>query len=236
MSSKLPNIIAWDYQFAPNAQKARNYLYATQTPFKICEQPFVIPRPILQKLGITYRRVPVLSIGKDFFPDNTTFLDALQGLLEKQGRGLKRGPFDRAFEQWGYVGLPATLSRLMQLTSIQRSFWIALSCLPAEFVTPELAKDRAALFPVFAREDYASLQNNSRAELSALLQAAEKEFLNDDGPCIGGTSEPSFADIHSVWMVKWWLQSILPGLNVNTGHSREELPRVYRWCVTTNKL
>lgn len=101
--TSLPEIIAWDYQFAPNAQKSRNYLYATGTPFSICEQPFVIPRPILQNIGITYRRVPVLSIGKDVFPDNTTFIDALQGLLEQQGKGLKRGPFDRAFEQWGYA-------------------------------------------------------------------------------------------------------------------------------------
>ena len=106
-SSPLPPIITWDYQFAPNAQKARNVLYATHTPFKICEQPFVMPRPDLEKLGITYRRVPVVSIGRDVFPDNTTFIDALQHLLEKEGKGreLKRAWWDRAFEQWGYVGL-----------------------------------------------------------------------------------------------------------------------------------
>lgn len=63
----------------------------------------MIPRPILQDLGITYRRVPVLSIGKDVFPDNTTFIDALQSLLEKSGKGLRKSREDRAFEQWGYV-------------------------------------------------------------------------------------------------------------------------------------
>jgi len=104
-SSNIPPIITWDYQFAPNAQKARNYLYATQSPFKICEQPFVMPRPILDDLGITYRRVPVVSIGRDVFPDNTTLIDAMQDLLKKEGKGraLKEAWYDRAFEQWGYV-------------------------------------------------------------------------------------------------------------------------------------
>ena len=83
----LPPIIAWDYLFAPNAQKSRLYLYTTKTPFSICEQPFALPRPTLTDLGITYRRVPVLSIGKDVFPDNASFLEA----------------WDRACEAWGYV-------------------------------------------------------------------------------------------------------------------------------------
>ena len=127
----LPPIIAWDYQFAPNAQKSRNYLYATQTPFKICEQPFVIPRPILQNLGITYRRVPVLSIGKDVFCDNTSFIDAMQQLLgAREGKGgLKVSASDRAWEAWGY-----------------RSFWICLPCVPGELITEELGQERKDLF------------------------------------------------------------------------------------------
>lgn len=121
----LPEIITWDYrksqhpifnamihiaygsvEFAPNAQKARNYLYAAGVPFKICEQPFVLPRPILTDLGITYRRVPVVSIGKDVFCDTIPFMDAMQQQLGP--RGLRQTPFDRAFEAWGYVLLPTT--------------------------------------------------------------------------------------------------------------------------------
>lgn len=116
-------------EFAPNAQKSRNYLYATKTPFKICEQPFVLPRPILTNIGITYRRVPVLSIGKDVFCDNTSFIDALQTILEKEGKGLKKSRHDRAYEAWGY-----------------RSFWVALPCVPAGLISEGLAKDRKELF------------------------------------------------------------------------------------------
>ena len=99
----LQPIIAWDYLFAPNAQKSRLYLYTTNTPFSICEQPFALPRPTLTDLGITYRRVPVLSIGKDVFPDNASFLEAMQMLLEREGKALREGPWDKACEAWGYA-------------------------------------------------------------------------------------------------------------------------------------
>ena len=53
-----PPVVLYDYQFAPNAQKARNLLTMCGIPFKVCEQPFVQPRPILKDLGVTYRRIP----------------------------------------------------------------------------------------------------------------------------------------------------------------------------------
>ena len=111
---------------------------------------------------------------------------------------------------------------------LQRSFWLTLPCLPTEFVTAELAKDRAALFPVFAREDFGILQESARSELRAFLQGAEEGFLHaqKDGPFIGGSSH-SLADIHAIWMVKWWIETI--GLAESTGFGKEEFPRIWKW-------
>ena len=113
-------------------------------------------------------------------------------------------------------------------TYVQRSFWLALPCLPAEFVTSELAKDRAALFPVFAREDFGILQESARSELRAFLQGAEEGFLRaqEEGPFVGGSS-CSLADIHAIWMVKWWIETI--GLAESTGFGKKEFPRIWRW-------
>lgn len=210
-SSSLPPIITWDYQFAPNAQKSRNYLYATKTPFKICEQPFVLPRPILTNIGITYRRVPVLSIGKDVFCDNTSFIDAMQVILTKEGKGkeLKCSSADRAFEAWGY-----------------RSFWICLACVPADLITEELAKDRANLFPIFARKDFATLRQNGLSELRSLLQTAETEFLAA-GPFINGVLL-TLADVHAMWMIKWALHTI--GVAKEPGFEKAAFPKVHAWC------
>ncbi|KAM0722734.1 hypothetical protein Q7P37_002175 [Cladosporium fusiforme] len=217
MPSQIPPIIAFDYLFAPNAQKARSYLYLTHTPFAICEQPFALPRPALTDLGITYRRVPVLSIGKDVFPDNASLLAAMQDLLRAEGKGreLRESGLEGVFEAWGY-----------------RSFWLTLPCLPAEFVSPELAKDRADLFPVFARGDFGTLQNSARSELRAFLESAEDGFLKTragqgTGAFIGGEAEAGLADVLAVWMVKWWVETV--GLAEGVGHGREEFPRVWRW-------
>jgi hypothetical protein len=225
-------IIAWDYAFAPNAQKSRLYLYLTKTPFSICEQPFVLPRPDLTALGITYRRVPVLSIGKDVFPDNASFLAAMQELLREEGKGrqLRESIWDGACDAWGYVSVfifscllwwkirlgcelnvfandfvrSRGLTGTNESQNKQRSFWIALACLDPDFLSEELAKDRADLFPVFARKDFGQLQNSARSEFRAFLEGAEGGFLKDgEGPFVGGEKEPGMADVHAVWMVKW---------------------------------
>ncbi|KAK3680049.1 hypothetical protein LTR78_000426 [Recurvomyces mirabilis] len=209
--ASLPPIIAWDYQFAPNAQKSRNYLYASSTPFKICEQPFVIPRPILQDLGITYRRVPVLSIGKDVFCDNTSFIDAMQQLLGS--KGLKKAASDRAWEAWGY-----------------RTFWICLPCVPAELITEDLGKDRKDLFPVFARKDFATLRQNGLSELRSLLDTAEHEFLSGNKPYING-QDLSLADIHANWMIKWAFATI--GVAKEAGFDKSSYPKTHAWCEAT---
>jgi hypothetical protein len=210
MTAPLPPIITWDYQFAPNAQKSRNYLYATKTPFKICEQPFVLPRPILNNIGISYRRVPVNSIGKDVFCDNTAFIDALQFLLETQGKGLKKSPADRAYEAWGY-----------------RIFWVALPCVPAKLITKDLGKDRENLFPVFARDDFASLRQNGLSELRSMIETAENEFIST-GPFINGEHEIAMADIHANWIIKWALHTIEVGKE--PGFDATSYPKVHAWC------
>jgi hypothetical protein len=90
------------------------------------------------------------------------------------------------------------------LTNKQRSFWITFACLDPGFVDEKLAKDRADLFPVFAREDFGQLQNSARAEFGVFLEGAEGGFLTDgEGPFVGGEQEPGMADVHAVWMVKW---------------------------------
>jgi hypothetical protein len=120
----LQPIIAWDYLFAPNAQKSRLYLYLTQTAFSICEQPFALPRPDLTALGVTYRRVPVLSIGKDVFPDNASFLAAMQELLREEGRGreLRESIWDTACDAWGYVSVLFLFSFFLSFSPVLFSF------------------------------------------------------------------------------------------------------------------
>jgi glutathione S-transferase len=95
-------------------------------------------------------------------------------------------------------------------------------------VTPQLAKDREALFPVFAREDFGVLQESARSELRAYWQGAEEGFLRGpaDGPFVGGEEKPTMADLYAVWMVKWWFETV--GVEC-AGLGKEDVPRIRRW-------
>lgn len=107
----------------------------------------MIPRPILEGIGITYRRVPVISIGKDVYIDNHVTLQGLQSAFKD--KALPEGPADYAFETFGYVRLPSqwlTCSWYQTADTVQRSFWMALPLVPAGLITKDLAKDRETLF------------------------------------------------------------------------------------------
>lgn len=131
--------------------------------------------------------------------------------------------------KWVFVqqhGVCEGIDRLTRLS--QRSFWLTLPCLPGEFMTPELAKDRADLFPVFARKDFGTLQDSSRSELRAFLQGAEQGFLREGkGPFVGGEESPGMADVHAAWVLKWWIETI--GLAEETGHGKGIFPKLWRW-------
>ena len=157
-------------------------------------------------LGITYRRIPVNSIGKDVYCDNRIFLDAVQSIFPD--KALPTSPSDYAYESLGY-----------------RSFWIALPLVPAQLITPEMAKEREDLFSIFSRSDFAELRPNALAEFRSLLDVLESEMLVP-GPWIGG-ERCSVADIHAIWIVKWAFQTL--NLGDEVGFKKEDFPRVYTW-------
>lgn len=222
MTSIVPPVITWaspcfhlpqtttdstqDYQFVPNAQKARNLLHACGIPYQCCQQPNIRPRPILTDLGITYRRIPINSIGKDVYCDNRVFLDAVQSIFKD--KALPTSPADNAYEALGY-----------------RAFWIALPLIPAGLITPEVARDREDLFAIVGRADFGELRPNALAEFRSLLDMLEGGSLIP-GPWING-SKCSVADIHAVWVIKWVFQTL--GIGSEPGFEREEFPNVYAW-------
>jgi len=209
--AEAPQVIAWDYQFAPNAQKARNLLHVSNIPYKTCDQPFVQPRPILQSLGITYRRIPLNSIGKDVFIDNRAFIDAVEEIFPN--KTLPTSRHDHAYEAFGY-----------------RNFWIILASLPLTFLTPELIKERADLFAVLGKSNYKELRPSTIAELKSFLQMIEDDFLRDATdaePYING-ARCGLSDIHAVWVPKFALETLKYGTD-EPGFSKTDFPKVYRW-------
>lgn len=78
-SSQVPNdIILFHYNFSPFARRIVWYLKLRGIPYAECQQPLTLPRPDLAELGINYRRIPLLSIGKDVYYDTRLILARLE--------------------------------------------------------------------------------------------------------------------------------------------------------------
>lgn len=205
------DVITWDYLFAPNAQKARSLLTTSGIPFKICEQPFMQPRPILQNLGITYRRVPLISIGKDVIIDNRAFIDAVAEVFPEKALPTTR--HDHAYEAFGY-----------------RHFWIILASLPVAFLNDELIAERKDLFPVFGKKNYKELRPSAITELRGFCQMIENDFLSeatDDAPFIFG-AKPGVADVHVAWIPMFSLNTLNYAKD-EPGFDEASLPKLHRW-------
>lgn len=56
------DIVLYGYAQSPYFQKIVLVLNFLQLPYSLCQQPRVLPRPDFQSVGITYRRIPLLSI------------------------------------------------------------------------------------------------------------------------------------------------------------------------------
>ena len=123
-----PQMIIFDYDFSPYATKIRMLLALSGLPYKRCDVPPVLPRPQLESLGITYRRIPVLAIGKDVYCDTSLIVARILELQGAQGR-LHQHPAAAAFERWA-----------------DWAFSAGHVLIPPQMLTPDWIKDRETIF------------------------------------------------------------------------------------------
>ena len=180
-------------------------LEAAGVKYQRCDQPIVLPRKDLEELGITYRRIPVLAVGKDVYCDSGLIFDiVLDKLAKKQ---LPTSPADKAWEAWGL-----------------ETFKAALPLIPHELVTPDFVKDRETIFPMLKRPDFKTLRPSAVADLQSRLSFLENDVLASN-PFIGG-DKLSVADIHVIWSIRWALEDL--GAKQEKQLSKDAFPKVWK--------
>lgn len=201
-------IILFGYPFSPHVQKIALLLHITEVLFKFQEVETLIPRPELESIGITYRRVPILAVGKDIYCDSKVQQRVILERLAKKriptsihvsirtlgsGRGKETivddGRQDRAWEEWGFVVFDQTLGLA-----------------PGKLMTPEFAKDRGSIYPLLIRPDFATLRESAIAELHSRMDYLENTALAETA-YIGG-EEITLATIHAIWGIRWDLHGL----------------------------
>jgi len=204
-----PSIILYDYETSPYAKKVRMVLDTAGIPYQRCNQPRILPRPDLTDLGITYRRIPLLSIGKDVYCDSSLIISTLQDAFPD--KALKSSPADAAYDVFG-----------------SRTFIDGLYMFPMDKLEPNFKKDRESIFPALLRNDLGSIKPSALSEFRCTMDVVETHFLHE-GPFIGGEGL-SLADVH----VGWVIGGFLPFTGGEPGFGKEDFPKVHEWCVSVS--
>ena len=181
-----------------------------------------MPREQLEELGVNYRRIPIMAIGRDVC-DTRIMLAKLEELFPDNRLGA-RTPFDKGveylLENWVIDGGP---------------FWRTAGLIPiaAEVMNdPEWLKDRASMSGNnLNKESKSAATPESLAHVRMYFDFLESSLLADGRRFILDSSQPTLADIHAGWLFDWNLQmkmGMIDHLEKET-ISEQAYPKVFAW-------
>lgn len=227
MSHVTPNppIIFFHYPFSPWSQKVTAYLALRGIPYTSCEQPLTMPRPNLASLGVAYRRIPVMSVGRDIYCDTLLMLEKIDQLFPygKYGNGIQ---ISQATPQ------NKALERLLEKWTDVVVFKFAAAAIPPTHPAignKDFTDDRKALWGrEWTFEHQSSLRPEALSVLRANMSFLEDDLLTDGRDWIfAEDKQPGLADIHAAWIFTW-LRDMDDALPTNL-FSREIYPKTWAW-------
>jgi len=174
----------YHYNSSPYARKVVWYLTLRGMSWAEVKQPVIMPRPDLQAIGVGYRRIPVMAIGKDVYCDTRIILRKLEELFpdSKMGATSPDG---------------CAIQKLIEIWHVEGPlFSRAASSMPLSvFKDPKFSKDREQMtgrpWNIEAMEKF---RPDALAYVRSAFSFLEK-LLADGRQWIISTSEPSLADI-----------------------------------------
>jgi len=98
MVSTFPIIILFTYPESVYGRRVDWYLTLRGIPYTHCRVLSRLPRPALTALGVNYRRIPVLAIGRDVYCDTRLIIAKLEQLFPDGNLGSETA-FGRGLEK-----------------------------------------------------------------------------------------------------------------------------------------
>lgn len=180
-------IVLYHYSFSPYAKRVLWYLALRGIDYAQVPQPPVMPRPDLEAIGVKYRRIPLMAVGKDIYCDTRLMLSKLNELFP--GSALEAAtPEQKAIQQ------------LLSYWTIDGGIFMRASQLiPSNMPLlndPKFTKDREQL--TGRKWDKKSIDAN-RPEAVAVIRNGfeflESGLLADGREWILKSDKPTMADI-----------------------------------------
>ncbi|KAK5119832.1 hypothetical protein LTR85_007158 [Meristemomyces frigidus] len=216
-----PILFLWS--FSPWASKVVAYLALRGIPHARCEQPITQPRPDLAALGVKYRRIPVLSIGRDIHCDSLLILEKLELLYQ-----------DAEYKPLGATGgTELALEKLFEKWTDVVVFKPAAAAIPTDLDLMKDAafqKDREELWGrPWTKDEQKKLRPAALANLRADFDFLESVLSDGRAWILGGGSDdgPKLADIHACWIFDWLFQ--LPGAFPEEFFNEKRHPKTMAW-------
>jgi hypothetical protein len=185
-------------------------------------QPPIMPRPDVSKLGIKYRRIPLMSIGRDVYLDTRLILQKLESYPATNPRlGAADNSEQRAIE------------RLLEVLSIDGGvFAWAGSLLPRELPImkdPNFLRDRADFMSgkAILGQKSPAARPEALNDIRNVFELLETTLLADGRNWVLKTEGPSLADIEAIWALHWL--NGLPGALPPDQISKTQFPKVFAW-------
>ncbi|KAL8806925.1 MAG: hypothetical protein Q9182_001054 [Xanthomendoza sp. 2 TL-2023] len=195
------------------------YLTLRGIEYAECIQPIALPRGDLSALGVKYRRIPVLSMGRDIYCDTRLILEKLEKKFPSGALGASQPDqkaVEKLLEKWIIDG--GIFSRTSQVLPLEMPL----------FSDPNFVKDREDYIGrSFTKEDYVKGRPEALAHLREAFQLLESTLLADGRNWVLNTPKVSLADIEAIWPFHWL--SGLEGALPPSLFGKEAFPKVYAW-------
>lgn len=183
-----------------------------------------MPRPDLSRLGVKYRRIPVLTIGRDVYLDTRHILTKL-GELEpgKNARlSVAKTPEQKALQR--------LLQAFMIDSGLSRCFVQLIIYKTRGMMDPEFIKDRTEFMSgasFFPQEVLEATRADTIRRVKDGFEFLEQTLLSDGREWLLGTAGPTVGDIQMVWPLLWMER--VPGARPEEWISEAKFPKVFAW-------
>lgn len=183
-----------------------------------------MPRPDLEALNVNYRRIPLLSIGRDIYLDSRLILHKLESVFPSGALGAQT-PDHR------------TIERLLQRWTVDAGvFNRAAQLIPTTLPTmrdPKFRADRQEFgMRSFDLQEMGEMRPEAVVMIRDCFELVETTILADGREWVFGGKSPSLGDIEAVWPFHWLLdmKTAVPGNVI----SATTFPKVFAWIARFN--
>lgn len=156
-----------------------------------------MPRPDLASIGVNYRRIPIMAIGKDVYIDSRLIISKLESLYPNSTLApvtAAQAGLRQLFEHYSDSGLFNSAVKLMP-------YWSSNSLVQNKMFLDDRQKLMGGRR--MTAENMQAGRSDGLQNMRQAFDLLESTFLADDRQWILGTEDPSVADIDAVWPFEW---------------------------------